>query len=133
MRRTLQVIALLIAILCGSVPGLRLLGAATAGCRCGAVPMDSCPCRTPSRPSGTTAPCAPGGIAPVAALTSPCSAAQSAVRPARSEPSPVPPALLAAGRGRFLDAGPSLLARPGPVPLFDSGPDRLAKLSLLRI
>jgi hypothetical protein len=87
----------------------------------------------PGRAPGPTAPCSPGPIAPVAALAAPCSAIQAPNRSQRTEPSPLPGFLLAARNDRFLDSGPSVLARPGPVPPFDSGPTRLAKLSLLRI
>ena len=132
LRRTLHVIALLIAILCGSIPGLRLLGSTrTEPCPCCAGPCRM-PERAPAAPCGPAAPCHPGATAPVAALAAACSAVQTASRP-RTEPSPLPRFLLAAREGRFLDAGPSVLARPGPVPPFDSGPTRLAKLSLLRI
>jgi len=136
-RRTLQVIALLAAILFGSVPGLRLLGSARPEpCPCCAVPTGTCPCPMPDRAPGPATPCAPCA-APVAALAAPWatqgSVLQAVVRAERTEPSPVPRYLLAAWGTRLPDSGPSTLARPSPVPPFDSGPARLAKLTLLRI
>ena len=123
MRRLLQVFALLLVILAGSLPGLSLPAPAEP-CRCG-MPVDACPMKMPVRSSGS----APGGlVAPVSLVTAACRLAQAPARDARREASPFP---LAAGTGaaRLLASGPALLARPGPHPPLLTP----ARLSVFRI
>jgi len=123
-----QVFALLLMVLAGSLPGLSLLAPARSEtCGCG-MPADTCPMKMPSRSPGP-APCNPATPAPVAALAAPCAVAQAA--DARREPSPFPQSSYVPAT-RFLAAGPSALARPGPVPPFEPCPT-LAQLSVFRI
>jgi hypothetical protein len=124
----IQVFALMLAILSGSLPGLHLLGPAPSPSCCGKMPMPDCPCR-PSRSSGPNAPCGLATTAPAAILAAPCRQAQT--RPVRPEPSPVPPASLERTAARLPLDDPSRLARPGPSP--GPGPDRHALLSVFRI
>lgn len=128
MRRMIQAIALLLAVLSGSLPGLYLLGQARSESCC--VTMPECPCR-PERSPGPRVPCAPAANAPAAILAAPCRAAQA--RAPRREPSPLPQAFLAQAAARFPLADPSVLARPGPC--APPGPclDRPALLSVFRI
>jgi len=126
-RRMIQVLALLLVILTGSLPGLRLLGPAQAERCCGA---DACPCRMPARTPGSGAPCGAPATAPAALPSAPCQVAQA--RPARTEPSPVPPAVLALAC-RLALAGPSVLARPGPAAPPGPRPDLQPLLSVFRI
>ena len=130
MRRLMQVVALVLAILSGSLPGLYLLGAGQAEPCCAMVPVGPCPC-PPTRSSGPTAPCGLATAAPIALLAAPCRQAQT--RPARTEPSPLPPTWLARGAARPALADPSVLARPGPTPPPGPCPDRHALLSVFRI
>jgi len=129
-RRLLQIVALLVVILTGSLPGLRLLAAEQPdACACG-MPMGSCPMKQPVRSTGST-PCAPGAPAPLALVAAPGQLA--ALAPAserRQEPSPFP--RISVRMARFLAAGPAVLARPGPVPLGSRAPS-LAMLSVFRI
>ena len=131
MRRLLQVFALMLVILSGSLPGLRLLGSAKAApCTCG-MPMDSCPMKAPERSSGPTAPCTLGAPATGFLYAAPRQA-PSATRAERSEPLPWIQAPLPRAATRFLAAaGPAMLARPGPP--FQPCSSRLAKLSVFRI
>jgi len=126
-RRMIQVLALLLVILTGSLPGLRLPGTAQAGRCCGA---DGCPCRMPSRTPGPNAPCGAPATTPAALPAAPCQVAQA--RPAQSEPSPVPPAVLALAC-RLTLAGPAVLARPGPAAPPGPRPDLQPLLSVFRI
>jgi hypothetical protein len=127
-RRLIQVFALLLVILAGSLPGLRLLGTATGGC-CASVPGQPCPCRMPARSPGPDVPCGLAATAPAAILAAPCRQAQT--RPARREPSPCPPSLLAVSRPAL--ACPAPLARPGPALPPGPAPDRQTLLSVFRI
>jgi len=127
MRRFIQVFALLLVILAGSLPGLRLLGPAAAGCcGCAGVPEQPCPCRAPARSPGADVPCGLAAAAPAAILAAPCRQAQA--RPARREPSPCPPPLLAAVR-----QDPPAPARPGSASPPGPAPDRQSLLSVFRI
>lgn len=129
MRRSIQVLALLLMILAGSLPGLRLLGPAHVEPCCADGPQ--CPCRMPDRSPAPDAPCGLAATAPPALLAAPCRQAQ--VRPARTEPSPFPPACLARVAARLPLADPSCLARPGPTPPPVPSADRPALLSVFRI
>jgi hypothetical protein len=102
MRRFIQLLALVLAVLSGPLAGLRPAGPAPCPC-CADAPARPCPCPAPTVPGGLACP------APVALLAAPCRQAQA--RPARLEPSPCPVALLAAARPVL--AG-SALASPGP-------------------
>jgi hypothetical protein len=126
-RRLIQVFALLMMILAGSLPGLRLLGPARPESCCANLP--ACPC-LPSRSPAPTAPCGLSVTAPVAVLAAPCRQAQ--VRPARTEPSPFPTACLARF-ARLPLTEPCGLARPGPTPPPSPTLDRPALLSVFRI
>jgi len=126
-RRLIQVLALALVVLSGSMPGLYLLSASRTDPCCADMPGMPC---CPARSAGPTAPCGLATAAPVAALAAPCRQAQT--RPPRTEPSPLPPAFLAPSAARLALADPSLLARPGPPPP-GSCPDRHALLSVFRI
>jgi hypothetical protein len=123
-RRMIQVFALLMVILTGSLPGAYLLGAAHVE-PCCATKLD-CPCPMPAHSPGPTAP----GLAATApaTVTAPCLQAQ--IRP--SEPSPLP-STLAWSVARFPLAEPSVLARPGPTAPPGPTQDRHALLSVFRI
>lgn len=128
MRRFIKVMALLVMILAGSWPAAYLGG--TPGpepCPCGAPHPDPCPCR-PTRSSGPTAPSGAALAAPVAILAAPCAQA----RAGRPEPRPIPAELLARAGAELLEAGPTRLARPGPL-LLRPGSDLQASLSVFRI
>jgi len=127
-RRLIQVFALMLAILSGSLPGAYLLGPAPSASCCGSMPTPECPCR-PARSPGPTAPCGLATTSPAAILAAPCRLAQT--RPARPEPSPFPPVCPERTAARLPLDDPSLLARPGPAP--GPGPDRHALLSVFRI
>jgi hypothetical protein len=128
-RRLVQVFALLLVILTGSLPGLRLLGPAQAEpCGCG-MPADTCPMKMPVRSPGSV-PCTPGPVAPASLPAAP-QVAQAPAADARREPSPFPQASRVSA-ARLLASGPSVLARPGPEPPFQACPT-LAQLSVLRI
>jgi hypothetical protein len=117
-RRLIQVFALLLVILSGSLAGLRLPSPAEP-CHCG-MPMDTCPMKMPAR----SAPCGPG----LALASLPAALCRLAQAPdVRKEPSPFPPAVWSAPR--LLASGPSVLARPGPVPPLLTQ----ARLSVFRI
>ena len=128
MRKLIQVLALLVVILSGSLPGLRLLESAPAERCCGA---DACPCRMPARSPGPTAPCGVATTAPAALPAAPREVAQTS--PARTEPSPIPAAVLAQLATRMRLADPSVLARPGPAAPPGPRPDRQPLLSVFRI
>ena len=131
MRRMLQVVVLLLAILAGSLPGLRLLAAPRPEtCDCG-MPADNCPMKMPVRTPGSapSSPCAPGAPAPVSLLSAPCRFAQAGER--RLEPSPLPQGFLRPVTAR-LAAVPAVLPRPGPADPVPSS-QRLALLSVFRI
>jgi hypothetical protein len=131
-RRCIQVFALLLVILSGSLAGLSLAGPAQSPCcGCAPVPAEPCPCRTPARAPGPTAPCGLAATAPAALLAAPCRQAQT--RPLRAEPSPCPRILLARAGARLLREDPSVLARPGPTPPPGPALDRPALLSVFRI
>jgi hypothetical protein len=118
----LQVFALLLVVLAGSLPGLGLAGTArTEPCHCG-MPAGTCPMRMPVRSPGP-APCGPA--APVSLVSAPCRLAQAP--DARKEPSPFPQAVCVRAV-RLLASGPSRLARPGPA-----RPLTPAELSVFRI
>lgn len=130
----LQVVVLLLAILAGSLPGLRLLAAPRPEtCDCG-MPTDSCPMKMPVRSPGSapSSPCAPGAPAPVSLLTAPSQFAQAPER--RLEPSPFPRGSVrpVAMMAAMLAAVPAVLPRPGPADPLPSS-QRLAMLSVFRI
>jgi hypothetical protein len=121
-RRLIQVFALLVVVLAGSLPGLYLLGPARPRPCCADMP---CPCPPPTRVPGPVAPCGLT-VAPVAVAVAPGEQAGP-----RTEPSPLPPSWLAPSAARLSLAGPGLLARPGPPP--GRGADHPAWLSVFRI
>ena len=127
MRRFLQLMALLVMVLAGSLPGLRLLESSGPMPCCVHMDGQPCPCRAPSRAPGPTAPCGLGLAAP-AVLAAPGLPAQAEAR--RAEPSPCPGFVLASGPRP--DGDPAVLARPGATlrlpPL-----DRQALLKVFRI
>ena len=127
MRRLIQVLAFLVVILSGSLPGVRLLGTSQAERCCG---VDACPCRMPARTPGPDAPCGVATTSPAAFLAAPCEAAQSHLP--RTEPSPIPRTVLAQAATGMLLADPSVLARPGPTAPGPS-PDWQPLLSVFRI
>lgn len=123
-RRMIQVMALLLAILSGSLPGLYLLGQARSESCCAT--RSDCPC-PPSRTAGPRVPAGMAANAPAASLAAPSHRAQAE----RREPSPLPRTFLAQAAARLALADPSMLARPGPA--ASPGPDRHALLSVFRI
>ena len=132
MRRCIQIFALLLAILSGSLAGLRLPGPEPSPCcACAPLPAQPCPCRMPVRAPGPAAPCGLTATAPVAILVAPCRQAQT--RPLRREPSPCPQFLLAQTGARMLRTDPSGLARPGPMSPPGPTLDRPVLLSVFRI
>ncbi len=132
MRRCIQIFTLLLAILSGSLAGLRLPGPEPDRC-CGCAPMPAqpCPCRMPVRSPGPDAPCGLAATAPVAILADPCRQAQT--RPLRREPSPCPQFLLAQTGSRLPRTDPSGLAHPGPTSPPGPTLDRPVLLSVFRI
>ncbi|MGA2079231.1 MAG: hypothetical protein ABSH53_01250 [Holophaga sp.] len=125
MRRFIQLMALLVMVLAGSLPGLHLLGPSWPAPCCAHMAGQPCPC--PSRAPGPTAPCGLGQTAP-ALLAAPALPAQAEAR--KAEPSPCPGFVLASAPR--LEGDPAVLARPGPIlrlpPL-----DRQALLAVFRI
>jgi len=130
-RRLIQVLALVLVVLSGSLPGLYLLGSTRVEACCAGVPAEPCPCPMPARSSGPIAPCGLAAATPVAQAAAPSRQAQT--RPARIEPSPLPLICLAWSAARLPLADPSLLAHPGPTPPPGPCPDRHALLSVFRI
>jgi len=131
MRRMLQVFALLLAVLAGSLPGLSLPGPARPEpCRCG-MPMDTCPMKMPVRAPSPGNPCNAGATAPGFILAAPVRLAQAPRAELSREPSPFPRATFVSAV-QLLAAGPSVLPRPGPVPPVQPCPS-LAMLSVFRI
>ena len=130
MRRFVQLLALVVMILTGSVPGLYLLGPSRPMACCAFMGHKPCPCRSSDRSPGPAAPCGPGLRVPAALLAAP--AALAPAGSAHREPAPFPQIRPAGTIARLLAADPGLQARPGPAPPgLDRNPQ--AWLSLFRI
>ena len=129
MRRFVQLMALVVMVLAGSMPGLHLLGPAHPHSCCASMPQ--CPCPMPDRSPAPIAPCGLGANAPVVLPANPSEAAWK--RQGSTEPVPFPRALQPRAAALLAASSPRIPARPGPSLPPGSGPGRQAALSVFRI
>lgn len=131
-RRLSLAMALLLAILAGSLGGFCLAGRPELASACCQIEAPACPkdCRVPGRAPGPEAPCHLDPATLGLALSAPLRTVQFQGHPHRVEPSPMPAALQ---RGPARDLAEAGLARLPSRSLSRGAPPGTDPLALLRV